>query len=240
MPASYFAASMDLEELPQGVKYPHLAVPEAVVQAYVQRFSRPGDVVFDPFAGYGSTLTSALALGRQACGVELDPERLTYARQRLDGRAVLHQADSRRLDDLDLPWYQLCLTGPPFFCSPELMQQDIPCLAPTYDDYLDELADIFRQVARRLLPGGRVVALFANMRVPRGFLYPGSAPGTLPLAWDAARAIGRCLDFLGEEIWCIERGPGHSPFAGRHGYFLLFGKRAVERQTTEVEAAWTP
>ncbi|MBI5259149.1 MAG: hypothetical protein HY855_21775 [Burkholderiales bacterium] len=234
MAASYFAASMDLEELPQGVRYPHLAVPEAVVRTYVQRYSRPGDVVFDPFAGYGSTLTSALALGRQACGVELDPERLDHARQRLAGRAVLHQGDARHLDALDLPACQLCLTGPPFFRSSELMQQDIPSLAPAYDDYLDELTGVFQQVARRLLPGGHVVALFANMRVPRGFWHPGSAAGVLPLAWDAARAIGRCLDFLGEEIWCIEKGPGHSPFAGRHGYFLLFGKPAAAR-----EAAWT-
>jgi DNA modification methylase len=35
--------------------------------------SKPGDLVLDPFAGSGSTLVAAHALGRKCYTVELDP-----------------------------------------------------------------------------------------------------------------------------------------------------------------------
>lgn len=53
----------------------------AVVDHVIERLTQPGDVVLDPFAGFGTTLARAVALGRQAWGVELLPERVAYARQ---------------------------------------------------------------------------------------------------------------------------------------------------------------
>ena len=54
------------------------AFPQALPRWFIELFTDPGDVVLDPFAGSGTTLAAAIALGRHAQGVELDPD---YARR---------------------------------------------------------------------------------------------------------------------------------------------------------------
>lgn len=46
----------------------------------------PGGLVYDPFAGSGTTLLAARQLGRSAFGVEIDPEICAVAVDRLEGR----------------------------------------------------------------------------------------------------------------------------------------------------------
>ena len=48
------------------------AKPLPMIQDMVRKFTNPGDVVFDPFAGSGTTLRAAVDEGRKAVGVELD------------------------------------------------------------------------------------------------------------------------------------------------------------------------
>jgi hypothetical protein len=44
-----------------------------VVQAYIKTFTKPGDLVLDPFGGYGVTLLESLMLGRKAIHIDLNP-----------------------------------------------------------------------------------------------------------------------------------------------------------------------
>jgi acyl carrier protein len=222
---SWFLAPMDLEDLPQGMRNPHLAMPESVVERYINRYSRHGDTVLDPFAGFGSTLSVALRLGRKACGVELDPERHAYAAARLPAGTQLIHGDARDIGTFDLPAVDLCFTGPPFFSSDRLLNMiGVPDLSETYDAYLADLRNIFTAVCDRLRPGGFLVTQFANFVVRPGFRGEGSHEGLLPLAWDAARALDPLIPLVRDEIWCIAPGERQSPFAGRHGYFLIFRK----------------
>jgi site-specific DNA-methyltransferase (adenine-specific) len=45
--------------------------------------SRPGDIVFDPFAGAGSTLIAAKSIGRRAIGIEINERYCYIAAERL-------------------------------------------------------------------------------------------------------------------------------------------------------------
>ena len=47
----------------------------AIVDHGINTYSAPGDLVFDPFAGFGTTLSRAVTLGRRAAGIELLPDR---------------------------------------------------------------------------------------------------------------------------------------------------------------------
>jgi 16S rRNA G966 N2-methylase RsmD len=45
---------------------------QSVFEGLIERFTVPGDLVVDPFAGSGTTLRAALALGRSAWGADID------------------------------------------------------------------------------------------------------------------------------------------------------------------------
>lgn len=57
--------------------------PLDLMRALVTDYSRPGDLVCDPVAGYGSTLAAALQKGRRAIGAEVDPAVHAEALRRL-------------------------------------------------------------------------------------------------------------------------------------------------------------
>jgi len=62
--------------------------PLCVLSPLVQSFSRPGDVVLDPFCGSGSTLLAAKLQSRSFIGIELDSRYCESARFRLHSRAA--------------------------------------------------------------------------------------------------------------------------------------------------------
>jgi site-specific DNA-methyltransferase (cytosine-N4-specific) len=70
--------------------YPSKFIPE-IPRWAIERYSAPGDVVLDPFAGSGTTAVEALLLGRSAVSVDLSP----YA-------ALLSQAKTTRVPEAEL------------------------------------------------------------------------------------------------------------------------------------------
>jgi hypothetical protein len=57
--------------------------PDWLMSALVRDYSRPGDLVCDPFAGWGSTLSAAVSNGRRAIGSEMDKDAFNEATRRL-------------------------------------------------------------------------------------------------------------------------------------------------------------
>lgn len=49
----------------------------------VRDYTQPGDVVWDPYAGTGTTLLAAVMEGRRAVGAEVNPDTYAYAVERL-------------------------------------------------------------------------------------------------------------------------------------------------------------
>ncbi len=58
--------------------------PEKLLAKLILASSRPGDTVFDPFLGSGSTSVTAKKLGRHYCGIEQNPLYCAWAELRLD------------------------------------------------------------------------------------------------------------------------------------------------------------
>lgn len=67
--------------------------PMQLMRALVRDYSRAGDLICDPFAGYGSTLAAAASSGRRFVGSEIDPEThaagLAYVKQKTAQRDLL-------------------------------------------------------------------------------------------------------------------------------------------------------
>lgn len=56
-----------------------------VIAPLIRAFSKPGDVVLDPFLGSGTTAVAAALQGRRYVGVELEERYCALAHKRLDG-----------------------------------------------------------------------------------------------------------------------------------------------------------
>jgi len=60
--------------------------PVGIFKPLLEAFTKPGDVVLDPFAGSGSSLLAAQEMGRRFIGIELDPAHHRTASLRLESR----------------------------------------------------------------------------------------------------------------------------------------------------------
>ena len=58
--------------------------PRELPRRCIKLLSFPGDIVLDPFAGSGTTLIEALALGRHAIGVEIEKQYCDLTRERVE------------------------------------------------------------------------------------------------------------------------------------------------------------
>lgn len=63
-------------------------LPEALLERIIGLSSNPGDVVFDPFTGSGTTLAVAARMGRQWLGCELSEDYAARALQRIEHSAA--------------------------------------------------------------------------------------------------------------------------------------------------------
>jgi hypothetical protein len=71
-----------------------IRTPDALVADWVEATTDPGDRVFDPFAGFGTTLVTAARLDRVPYGLEYDADRVAYVRDRLAELTVADDMDA--------------------------------------------------------------------------------------------------------------------------------------------------
>lgn len=165
---------------------------QALAHAVVTEFSVAGDLVLDPFAGYGTTLVVSQHLGRMAVGIELLPERASLIRQRVGPDAVVFEGDARQLDRFEFGTVDLCLTSPPYMSAVDHAENPLTGYATLdgdYQTYRQELLDVFLAVKRCLRPGGYIVINAATLK---------TGDRVTPLAWDIVRDLSDHLTFHGE------------------------------------------
>ena len=109
--------------------------PETMIRQFITFFSKPGELVLDPFLGTGSTLLASKQSNRSAVGVELSSEYAEISKNRLENVNIqsyppLYQTDepsfwqvicgdSRSLlnywEEFNLPTIDFCITSPPYW-----------------------------------------------------------------------------------------------------------------------------
>ncbi|MFW9768416.1 MAG: DNA methyltransferase [Candidatus Thorarchaeota archaeon] len=195
-----------------------------LVEHFIEHFTEPGDTVFDPFAGFGTTLLVAERMGRIPFGIEADERRYEYTRSKLQMTDNILLGDSRKLDTFPLPAIDFVFTSPIFMGCDETknplsgFKED-----GNYQVYLGQIQDIFRKLSEFLNPEARVVVEVQNLAPRNG------RPMTL-LAWDMTYAISKVLRFEKEIIACWqgvdEEDTGETPMLSGydHHYCLVFVK----------------
>ncbi len=200
--------------LPLEMPGPDIRYPKSLVEHFLREFTSEGDVVFDPFAGFGTTLQAAEAMERIGYGTEINPERIAYARSRLTFPERLIAADVRQLASLDLPPFHFSISSPPYMgkSDTENPLSDYSTPGTGYGQYLHDLAEVYQQVGHKMLEGGHIIIEVCNLR-----LYD----GLTTLAWDVAGEVAKVLSFEGEVIIAWKGGYG---FGYDHSYCLVFRK----------------
>lgn len=199
------------EELPPEFRGDDVRYPEALAEHFIGEYTLAGELVFDPFAGYGTTLLAAEQMGRIGYGVELNALKAGYIRSRLKRPQNLILGDARQLHTLDLPTMDFCMTSPPYMGIDDAEDPLTDCTTPSkgYSAYLHDLRMVFSHLRAIVKPAGMVVIEVSNLK---------EAGRVSTLAWDLASEVSKVLHFDGEVVICWdEYGYGYD-----HSYCLVY------------------
>lgn len=81
----------------------------AFARKMIRMFTKKGDKILDPFAGFGTTLFNAQSLGRIGYGIEFDKQRCSLIQQKLRSPSLIICGDSLKLSSYNLPKFDFCL-----------------------------------------------------------------------------------------------------------------------------------
>ncbi len=199
------------DELPSVFKADDVRYPESLVEHFLKAYTQVGDIVLDPFAGYGTTLIVAERMGRIPFGVELNRDRVEYARSKLARPDCLIHGDSRLLENMDLPAIDFSITSPPYMNKEDLEDpfSAYQAKGKGYGSYLNDIRSIYAQLRKRMKQAGTVVIEVANLK---------RDGQVTTLAWDVAHEVSQVLRFQGELIMCWDKyGYGYD-----HSYCLVY------------------
>lgn len=195
--------------------------PESLTQLFIERLTKPGDAVFDPMSGTGSTQVSALLLDRRAYGCELSNIFAEVARNRCGNTLfsesqpdhAIHCMDARDFEKVDWPIFDYVITSPPYWDMLNMKGaegqakrrakglqlnysddgQDLGNIED-YQAFVNELVSIYIPIINNLKKGGFITIVVKNIK-KKGSNYP--------LAWDLAEAlIKHHLKLYPEIFWC--------------------------------------
>jgi len=132
----------------------------------IRRFTKPGDVVLDPFLGQGTTLIEALTLERNAIGVELEPDVAQVAEETLMEMPLLQQGalaqvlvgDSaspeskeeivRTLGEMDRDRVQLIVMHPPYHDIIKFGDSERNlCNVPDVEEFVVKFGDVIANLS---------------------------------------------------------------------------------------------
>lgn len=194
--------------------------PESYVRHFLTEFSDPGDAVFDPFAGFGTTLKVAEELDRVPHGIEYEADRVEVVRERIEHGDNVVRGSALELDAYGFPAFDCCLTSPPFMVEGmEANPFENYAGESDYESYLANVEEVFRRLRELAAPEAAVLVDVSNMK-HEGYVTR--------LAWDVAEAVAESFRFEGEVVvgWegedQRERDGGSYGYGYDHSYCLVF------------------
>ncbi|MBT4539181.1 site-specific DNA-methyltransferase [Candidatus Woesearchaeota archaeon] len=216
--------------------------PENLIKEFIEFFTKPGQVVFDPFLGTGSTLVAAQQTGRKGIGIELQKRYAEIAKQRVD--KTQHIIIGNAFDNHNLPEIDLVITSPPYGAM--LQKKSLAAKkrsdkgldtqysddeadlgnVETHDEFVEKLNQLFIQLKPKVKLNGHVVIILQN------YMQKGTY---IPLAWDVAKLVSQNFQFRGERIWCQDNktlypyGYRYSFVPNVHHHYCLIFKKIEEK-----------
>lgn len=216
----YFIRKQDSRFLPDEISRDFLSCRDisslAQVTPLVEEFTRPGELILEPFCGMGTTVIAAGMLGRRSIGIEIEEARF----------ALLKEHVARFSGSMKIPPELICgdSAAVPFPDSVDAVITNVPYFsaeqrgavsprniynAGEYDGYLRMVEKVLVRCGNSLRKNGYLVLFCENIRMPNGNM--------IPQAYDICRMLGRHFILKEERMVLYEKDlPGTDPFPGSH------------------------
>jgi len=207
--------------LPERFENDDVRFPESLAELFIKEYSKLGDVVFDPFAGFGTTLIVAERLDRIGFGIEYLEDRVDYIKGKIKNKENIINGSSLQMEKYDFPMIDLSITSPPYMSRNDHEQYPFAAYAVTgdgYEQYLSDIKQIYVKLKEKLAPDAYAIIEIANI-INHGM--------NTPLAWDVAKAVSDVLMFEKEIIICWKKSKDSQDefnygFGYDHSYCLIF------------------
>lgn len=209
-------------EIPEEFKEDDNRFPESLVEYFLEKYTKKGDLVLDVFAGLGTSLFVAEEMDRIPFGVEFSEERVAYIRKNLQNADNIIHGDSLRLLEYDIPICDFCISSPIYMSKDETKNPySAYTTEGTYEQYLEDTRKIYTNVKEKIKLNSKVVIEVSNLKT-KGQITT--------LAWDIGKEVSKILHFEGEIIvnWTGNGSDDKNVFYGHgydHSYCLVFSKK---------------
>ncbi len=145
----------------------------------IAKYTNPGDSVCDPMMGSGTTLVECKLMGRNAVGVDVNPDAVIVAMNRLafvtseeSSKTTVYVGDARNLNLIGDCMIDLIATHPPYWrivsysCSK--ITGDLSSLE--LEDYLTAIEKIAKEFLRVLRPNRHCCVLIGDTRIRQHYV----------------------------------------------------------------------
>jgi len=184
--------------------------PESLVRYFLEKFTLPGNRIFDPFAGLGTTLFVAEEMGRIPYGMEADPDRHAWVAGQLEHWMHLRHGDAATMGKIGFPGMDFSMTSPPYMAKNHKWNplfSGNPAHA-RYDKYLKRIGHIYGRLKTIMKRKATIIVQADNLP---GRIYT-------PLARDLSIAVEKHFRLDAEIIVVWDGGKPDS----RHTHCFVF------------------
>lgn len=215
--------------------------PETLVREFIELFTEPGDKVFDPMVGTGSTVLAAVQSGRKGYGIDISLDFINIAKSRMcstwqislfeetsETDYILLQGDATKVEEIEEfknLRFQYVITSPPYWSmlsnkgsenQKTRRQKKLPLV---YSDDKRDLGNV-QSYDEFLYALDGVYKQVAKKLVEGGYLTIvvkniKRDNVVYPLAWDLVSVLCKPeanYEYIGTTMWCQD-DIGLKPFA---------------------------
>jgi len=171
-----------------------------IARNIIEMYTEKGDSVLDPMVGAGTTLIEAKLLGRNALGMDINPEAVKLAEEALKfkhqpaSRQKVKVGDARDLSHLEDNSFDLVLTHPPYMniikYSEGRIEGDLSNIG-SLPRFCDEIEKVAGELLRVLKPNKYCAILIGETRKGKHMV---------PLAFNVMRRFLKVGFILKEDI----------------------------------------
>ena len=203
--------------LPQEFETDDVRYTEELVRHFLNKYTKEGDIVFDPFAGFGTTLVVAEKMNRIPFGIEYESKRGEYIRSKIKHKDNLIIGSALKTNSYSIPAIDFCFTSPPYMGHKHSENPFSGYRKPgTYAQYLNDIKKIFSQIKKIMKKESFLGIEVSNLK---------NDGQVTTLAWDIANQVSKIFHFEGETIieWKNDTNAEHAyGFGYDHSYVLMF------------------